>query len=544
MALRAFFPVSCAFRLQKFTRAAIRSGGIFIIAAAALMSVTASRAFAQLPSSPAATAVYVTGGADVTAKTKEALGAGILNALVSGGRYNAAQNGGLFVSEAAARQSKQPAAPLTGEQISEIAAQFGIQIVCVAGVVPAANGYHVQIHAIETQTSNVVSLGVAFSPLRLEADFIGVSEELARQMSSGRDEAQSESVSVARSAANIKLSRQPLLSTVAVYVTGGEVPARTKESLGAGITNALVSDKRYGKAPSGVNFITEVVAREAKEPPGGALTGEQIGAIAAEFGVGYVCVAVVIPAFEGTYHIQARTIDAQTAKVVSLGGAFSSLKSDAEIIDVSEKLARQMAVGRVEPEPQPAAEPEPAPAVAYTPPPPAPPDAYSVAYTPPPSRAAVRQNAYEESDEDRKSTNGFSLGYGFSGKKSSIIQVGFAQAHPIGQNVASFVWETNVWIGSSKYSYGYYYNYEETDYEYSFVGVNIPLLFQFDLGFLAVEAGAQLDALYHERPLLFNAGSVVGTGISLNRRRTHKIFYRFNYGITYYSHMYGLRLMF
>lgn len=524
----------------------------FVVVLAA--AVAALIGAASVPSSvfaqeqPPHAVVYVMGGGDVPAKTKESLGAGITNVLASGKRYGVAHNGGAFFSEAAARQAKEPPGnSLTSEQISEIAAQLGIKIVCAANIASASNGYHIQIYAIESQTANVVSLGAAFSPLKSDADIAGVSEELVRQMSVGRIDAGLEHEPSADHGGKAASAPALRAETFAVYVAGGDVQAGTKNALGAGITNAVLNGRRYVAAPNAVGFLSEVVARQAKE----VMTVEHISEIAAQFGVKFVCAADVIPAFEGAYHIQARTIESQTAEVVSLGGAFSALKSDADIISVSEELARQLSVGRVEPEPEPQTKASaPAPA-AYSPPAPrapAPPSEaqYTVAqYTAETRARSAAQTADDGADQEstaRKSTNGFTLGYGFSGVKSGIFQAGFAQAHPIGQSVASFTWEANIWIGSSGYDAGYSY-YSGGSYEYNFVGFNLPFLFQFDLNLLAVEIGVQLDALFNEKALL-NAGTVLGTGVSLNKNRTHKIFYRLNYGVTYYSHMTGLRMLF
>jgi len=126
-----------------------------------------------------------------------------------------------------------------------------------------------------------------------------------------------------------------------------------------------------------------------------------------------------------------------------------------------------------------------------------------------------------------------------------IIQAGFAQSRPIGETDLSFVYETNIWGGIG--SNGYVYNVDGVAQHkngYNVVGVNIPLLFQFDISVLSLESGAQLDALYKVADNsggLFNAGFVVGGGLRFGFAR---FFYRFNYGTGYYSQMLGMRMMF
>ncbi len=87
-------------------------------------------------------------------------------------------------------------------------------------------------------------------------------------------------------------------------------------------------------------------------------------------------------------------------------------------------------------------------------------------------------------------------------------------------------------------------NYSRSGYaDYTIIGVNVPVLFQYDVSVLSIECGAQLDALTGEDgdKVVFNAGFVVGAGLRFGFAR---FFYRFNYGTGYYSQMFGIRMMF
>jgi hypothetical protein len=146
----------------------------------------------------------------------------------------------------------------------------------------------------------------------------------------------------------------------------------------------------------------------------------------------------------------------------------------------------------------------------------------------------------------RKTKNGFSLGYVFSGDVN-IFQAGFAQTRPIGEKGLSFVWGINLWDGEGsgyRDHYNYYdgggYDYYIEQYTYTLIGVNIPLLFQFDVSVLSLEAGTQVDILY-TGGMVFNVGFVAGGGLQFGFAR---FFYRFNYGTGYYSQMFGIRMMF
>jgi len=145
----------------------------------------------------------------------------------------------------------------------------------------------------------------------------------------------------------------------------------------------------------------------------------------------------------------------------------------------------------------------------------------------------------------RKTKNGFSLGYVLSGDaNTNIFQAGFAQSRPIGGTGLSFVWESNLLGG-----WGSTYNIINKEI-FGAVGLNVPLLAQFDWSVLSVESGMAFDLLYRlggddygeiYDETIFNAGFVVGGGLSLGPCR---LSYRFNTGTRYYSQTVGVRFLF
>jgi len=165
----------------------------------------------------------------------------------------------------------------------------------------------------------------------------------------------------------------------------------------------------------------------------------------------------------------------------------------------------------------------------------------------------------------RKTKSGFSLGYVLSGEpNTNIFQIGFAQSRPIGGAGLSFAWESNLWGGwGNKYSYTWerepdpiiIWEGGQGDVKiteiFGTVGLNVPLLAQFDWSVLFIESGAQFDLLYriggddyHDEiydETIFNAGFVAGGGLSLGLCR---LFYRFSTGTKYYSQVVGVRLLF
>jgi len=141
------------------------------------------------------------------------------------------------------------------------------------------------------------------------------------------------------------------------------------------------------------------------------------------------------------------------------------------------------------------------------------------------------------------------LGYGISGD-ASIFQLGSVYTRPITENeVISLVVEANIWVGeghNNTSNYSYYYEYDD---KISFSGVNIPVLFKLDKSVFFAETGVFLDILSgkNERTSkdvwVTNVGVVLGGGVAFSKGYTH-YFYRFNYGTAYYSHVFGIRMLF
>jgi hypothetical protein len=105
-------------------------------------------------------AVYVTGGDSVSAASKDALGAYMLDALVNSGRYRAIERSGAFLAEIDREHVKQRDGSVDDAQISEIGKQSGVRFVCVAGITPALGSYQVSARIIDVETADVSASGV------------------------------------------------------------------------------------------------------------------------------------------------------------------------------------------------------------------------------------------------------------------------------------------------------------------------------------------------------------------------------------------------
>jgi hypothetical protein len=116
-------------------------------------------AFSQEPELPRI-AVYVTGGDSVSAASKDALGAYMLDALVNSGRYRAIERSAAFLAEIDREHVKQRDGSVDDGQISRIGKQSGVRFVCVAGITPALGSYQVSARIIDVETADVSASGV------------------------------------------------------------------------------------------------------------------------------------------------------------------------------------------------------------------------------------------------------------------------------------------------------------------------------------------------------------------------------------------------
>jgi len=143
------------------------------------------------------------------------------------------------------------------------------------------------------------------------------------------------------------------LPRIAVYVTG-DVPENEKRALGTRILASLINSKRYRGIERSNTLLAEI-EKEQITQRSGSIDDNQISALGKRFGVRYICIADIIPAF-GSFQISARIVDVETAEVVFIGEAFSSLKSADELIAVSDEVVRVMFRGQAASKPKPTVE--------------------------------------------------------------------------------------------------------------------------------------------------------------------------------------------
>jgi hypothetical protein len=156
-------------------------------------------------------------------------------------------------------------------------------------------------------------------------------------------------------------NRRAGMPRIAVYVTG-DVPDNERKALGTRILSALVNSGRYMGIERSNSFLAEV-EKEQERQRSGAIDDEQISELGRQFGVKYVCIADITPAF-GSYQLSARIVDVETAVVISIGESFSALKSANDLTEVSNAVVNKMLGIQEAPEKKadpPAVEPPPPP---------------------------------------------------------------------------------------------------------------------------------------------------------------------------------------
>ena len=129
------------------------------------------------------------------------------------------------------------------------------------------------------------------------------------------------------------------LPKIAVYVTGN-VGADEKEALGTRMLASLVNSGRYIAIERSNSFLAEIEKEHVKQRSGD-IDDSQISALGKQFGVKFVCVAAITPAF-GDFQISARIVDVETAVVVFIGESSGQLKSMDDLSRVSDNVVENM----------------------------------------------------------------------------------------------------------------------------------------------------------------------------------------------------------
>ena len=135
---------------------------------------------------------------------------------------------------------------------------------------------------------------------------------------------------------------------IAVYVTG-EVSEEEKRALGTRILASLVNSGRYRGVERSNIFLAEV-DKEMIRQRSGAIDDSQISELGKQFGVKFICVSDITPAYDA-FQVSARIINVETAEVTHIGEAFCPRKTALYITWISEQVVRKMFGEKPLPEP-------------------------------------------------------------------------------------------------------------------------------------------------------------------------------------------------
>ena len=129
------------------------------------------------------------------------------------------------------------------------------------------------------------------------------------------------------------------LPKIAVYVTGN-VSDDEKKALGTRMLATLINSGRYKGIERSNSFLAEIEKEQVKQRSG-AIDDNQISELGRQFGVKFVCIADITPAF-GEYQVSARIVNVETAEVAFIGESFSPLKSSVDLVTVSNQVVKNM----------------------------------------------------------------------------------------------------------------------------------------------------------------------------------------------------------
>jgi len=129
------------------------------------------------------------------------------------------------------------------------------------------------------------------------------------------------------------------LPKIAVYVTG-DVSDNEKKALGTQMLASLVNIGRYKGIERSNSFLAEIEKEQTKQRSGD-IDDNQISALGRQFGVKFVCIADITPAF-GEFQVSARIVDVETAQVEFIGASSGTLKSMTDLEKMSEQVVKNM----------------------------------------------------------------------------------------------------------------------------------------------------------------------------------------------------------
>jgi len=326
-------------------------------------------------------AVYVS-GEDFGSRNKS-LGRLLLTSLVESGRLRAIEQPVAFFDEAASLGAVTARnGAIDYERFGEIGRRYGARFVCLADITAGTGTNRVSAQVVDLELLKVVASGETESLLNSLAEATEAARRITAALYGSAPAAESsepEAESITAPAAEPMtpapepapaLTLNPPASApqptavpaaepeppaqsgeipnIAVYVTG-EVSEEEKRALGTRILASLVNSGRYKGVERSATFTAEI-DKEMIKQMSGAIDDDQISEIGKQFGVKYICIADITPAYDA-FQVSTRIVNVETAEVLYIGEAFCPHKTALYITWVSEQVVRKMFGQKLLPEP-------------------------------------------------------------------------------------------------------------------------------------------------------------------------------------------------
>ena len=127
-------------------------------------------------------AVYVTAAENVEEATKQIVGTELVTALIYNPEYSAVERTSDFLAEIQKEHGYQRSGNVEDSQIRVLGKQFGVDMVCVANIVPFQDAYYIQARLLNVETATVEAAARATSSLSSIDDIVSAAETLASKL--------------------------------------------------------------------------------------------------------------------------------------------------------------------------------------------------------------------------------------------------------------------------------------------------------------------------------------------------------------------------
>lgn len=127
-------------------------------------------------------AVYVTGPESVDETILPILGSELVSGIVTNPNYVAVERTSEFLSELSKEQGYQRSGNVNDGQISQLGQQFGVDLVCVATIMPFKESFYINARLIDVVNASVIATARETSNLVDLTDFVNAAEKLSSKL--------------------------------------------------------------------------------------------------------------------------------------------------------------------------------------------------------------------------------------------------------------------------------------------------------------------------------------------------------------------------